>query len=73
MEYFLPIAIPLTRLTKKGVKYEWDEKCEQCFQEFKNCFITTPVLVLSFAGVGYVIFSDAFRQGLGYVVCRTVG
>ena len=28
VEHFSLIDAPLTRLTKKGVKYEWDEKCE---------------------------------------------
>ena len=46
MEYFSLIVAPLTRLTRKGVKYEWDKKCEQSFQELKNCLITAPILVL---------------------------
>ena len=60
----------MTRLTKKGVKYEWDKKCEQSFQELKNRLLTAPVLVLSTVGVGYVVFSDASRQGLGCVLMQ---
>ena len=52
------------------MKYEWDEKCEQSFQELKNRLITAPILVLPTAGVGYVVFSDAFRQGLGCVLMQ---
>ena len=70
MEHFSLITTPLTRLTKKGVKYEWDEKCEQSFQELKNRLITTLVLVLLTTGVGYVVFSDASRQGLGCVLMQ---
>ena len=33
VEHFSLIAAPLTWLTKNGVKYEWDEKCEQSFQK----------------------------------------
>ena len=36
VEHFSLIAAPLTRLTKKGVKYEWNDECEQSFQELKN-------------------------------------
>ena len=36
----------------------------------KNCLIFVPVLTLSTTGVGYVIFSDASRQGLGCVLMQ---
>ena len=52
------------------MKYEWDEKCEQSFQELKNRLITAPVLVLPTVGVGYVVFSDASRQGLGCILMQ---
>ena len=45
------------------MKYEWDEKYEQRL-------ITVPILVLPTVGVGYVVFSDAFRQGLGCVLMQ---
>ena len=70
MKHFLLIAAPLTRLTRKGVKFEWDDKCEQNFQELKNCLISALVLTLSTIRVGYVIFSDASRQGLGCVLLQ---
>ena len=60
----------MTRLTRKGVKYEWDEKSEQSFQELKNHLITALVLILPTIGVGYVVFSDASRQGLGCVLMQ---
>ena len=61
MEYFSLIAAPLTRLTKKGVKYEWNEDCERSFQELKSRLTMAPVLVLSTPRVEYVVFSDASR------------
>ena len=36
VEYFSLIDAPLTRLTRKGVKYEWIDECEQSIQELKN-------------------------------------
>ena len=70
VEIFSLIAAPLTRLTKKGVKFDWDDKCEQSFQELKNRLVTTPVLVLPMVGVGFVVFSDASKQVLGCVLMQ---
>lgn len=67
---FSKIAAPLTRLTRKGVKFEWSEKCEQSFQELKNRLTSAPVLTLPDDSGEYVIYSDASRQGLGCVLMQ---
>ena len=36
IEGFSKIALPLTRLTKKGVKFEWSNDCERSFEELKG-------------------------------------
>ena len=64
------IAAPLTRLTRKGVKFDWDDKCEQSFQELKNHLVIAPVFVLPTIGVGFVVFSDTSKQGLGCVLMQ---
>ena len=64
VEHFSLLSAPLTR---RRVKFEWDEKCEQSFQELKNRLITVLVLTLLTTGVGYVVFSDASKQNLGCV------
>ena len=30
------LATPMTRLTRKGAKFEWDDLCEKAFQELKR-------------------------------------
>ena len=70
MEHFSLIAAPLTRLTRKGVKYEWSDDCEQSFQELKARLTMTPVLALPTPESEYVVFSDAFQQGLGCVLMQ---
>ena len=52
------------------MKFDWDDKCERSFQELKNRLVTTPILVLPMVGVGFVMFSDASRQGLGCVLMQ---
>ena len=70
MEHFSLIAAPLTRLTRKRVKYEWSEDYEQSFQELKSRLTMAPVLALPTPGVEYVVFNDASRQGLGCVLMQ---
>ena len=35
VEGFSRITAPLTQLTRKNVKFEWNEECEKSFQELK--------------------------------------
>ena len=41
IEVFSKIALPLTRLTHKGVNFEWSDNCEHSFNELKNIFVTS--------------------------------
>ena len=36
VEDFSQLAAPMTRLTQKEVKYEWNDLCERAFQELKR-------------------------------------
>jgi RNase H-like domain found in reverse transcriptase len=38
------ITIPLTRLTRKGIKWNFSEDCQTVFETLKKAFTTTPVL-----------------------------
>ena len=64
----MKIATPLSNLTRKKVKYEWTKKCEQAFQELKKRLISTPILALPFGNEGFLVYSDASHNGLGYVM-----
>ncbi|KAM5578041.1 hypothetical protein ABKV19_008388, partial [Rosa sericea] len=64
------IAAPLTKLTRKGVRFIWSENCERSFQELKNRLTSAPVLALPDDSGEYVIYSDASRQGLGCVLMQ---
>ena len=70
MEHFSLIVALLIRLTRKWVKFEWDNQCEQNFQKLKSRLISAPILTLPTTGVGYVIFSNVSRQGLGCVLMQ---
>ena len=42
IEDFSRLAAPMTRLTRKEVKFDWDDQCEEAFQELKRRLTTTP-------------------------------
>ncbi|CAL9029144.1 unnamed protein product, partial [Prunus brigantina] len=70
VEGFSVIAASLTRLTRKGVKFEWSDECEKSFTELKTGLTTAPVLALPDDSGNFVIYSDASQQGLGCVLMQ---
>ena len=46
IEDFSQLAAPMTRLTRKGVKFEWDDLCEKAFQELKRRLTPAPILIV---------------------------
>jgi hypothetical protein len=67
---FSTIASPLTKLTRKEVRFIWSKECEESFQELKRRLILAPVLALPFGTEGFMVYSDASRRGLGCVLMQ---
>ena len=67
---FSRLAAPMTKLTRKGVKFIWDEACEKAFQELKKRLTSAPILIVPERGVGYTIYCDASKEGLGCVLMQ---
>jgi len=65
---FSKIALPLTKLTRKDVKFKWTEKCQATFQELQRRLTSAPVLTIPVPGGGLVVWSDASFYGLGCVL-----
>ena len=59
VEGFSRIAAPLTKLTRKDVKYDWVDACQQSFEELKNRLTLASVLALPSGRDEFVIYSDA--------------
>ena len=53
----------MTRLTRKEVKFEWDDRCEEAFQELKRRLTSAPILIVPDRGQGYTVYCDASRAG----------
>ena len=70
VEGFSMIASPLSKLTRKHVKFEWTNEYEQAFQKLKHRLTTVPVLALPSGTRNFVVYSDASRKGLGCVLMQ---
>ncbi|KAM1551782.1 hypothetical protein ACFX10_043867 [Malus domestica] len=55
---------------RKDVKFEWDNKCEQSFQQLKYYLTHAPVLALPDDSGNYEVYSDASLNGLGCVLMQ---
>ena len=67
---FSRIALPLTKLLRKGVKFVWNSACEDSFQILKLKLTTSSVLALPSGRGGFVVYTDASGTGLGCVLMQ---
>ncbi|GJX47333.1 retrotransposon protein, putative, ty3-gypsy subclass [Tanacetum coccineum] len=70
VEGFSLLALPLTKLMRKGEKFVWNEEREKSFEELKRRLVSSPVLTLPSGTGGYQIYSDASKKGLGCVLMQ---
>ena len=70
IEGFSKIAGPFHCLTRKGVNFEWTDRCEESFQTLKEKLTSALILTLPEGNEGFKVYSDASRQGLGCVLMQ---
>ncbi|GJY51920.1 putative reverse transcriptase domain-containing protein [Tanacetum coccineum] len=70
IEGFLKIAKLMTKLTQKGVKFDWGEKEKNAFQLIKQKLCSAPILALSEGSKDFVVYCDASHKGLGAVLMQ---
>ena len=46
IEDFSRLVAPMTRLTRKKVKFEWNDQCEKALQELKRRLTLAPILTV---------------------------
>ena len=68
VEGFSRIAAPLTKLTRKDVKYDWVDACQQSFEELNGRLTSGPILALPNGRDGFVVYSNASQKVLGCVL-----
>ena len=67
---FSKIALPLTMLMRKGVRYVLSDKCETAFQTLKQLLTHAPILIVPEGNQDIVIYTDACGSGLGAVLMQ---
>ena len=55
---------------RKNNKFRWYEDCEKDFQTVKMSLTTAPVITLPAEGVKFKVYSDASKDGLGFVLMQ---
>nr|GEW20498.1 retrotransposon protein, putative, Ty3-gypsy subclass [Tanacetum cinerariifolium] len=70
VEGFSRLALPLTKLMRKGEKFIWDEEREKSFEELKKRLVSAPILTLPSKSSGFQIYSDVSKKGLGCVLMQ---
>ncbi|XP_020266326.1 uncharacterized protein LOC109841798 [Asparagus officinalis] len=69
---FAKIAGPLTRLTRKEVKFVWIQECQAVLDGLKKKFTIALVLIISNESGGFVVHTDVSGSHLGFVLMQHV-
>ncbi|KAJ9545159.1 hypothetical protein OSB04_024866 [Centaurea solstitialis] len=67
---FSKIAVPLTRLTRKNVKFVWGEEQQKAFELLRGKLCEAPVLTLPEGVDDMTVYCDASYHGLGCVLMQ---
>ncbi|GJV80537.1 putative reverse transcriptase domain-containing protein [Tanacetum coccineum] len=62
-EFWIPKS--MTKLTQKGVKFDWGDKEEDAFQLIKQKLCSALILALPEGSEDFVVYYDASHKGLG--------
>nr|GFB41033.1 putative reverse transcriptase domain-containing protein [Tanacetum cinerariifolium] len=66
VEGFSRLALPLSKLMRKGEKFVWNEEREKRFEELKQRLVSAPVLTLPSGSGRFRNYSDASNKGLDH-------
>jgi len=67
---FASMVQSMTKLTGKDIPFVWSTECEEGFVSLKEMLTSTPVLALLEHGEPYMVYIDASRVGLGFVLMQ---
>ena len=61
----------MTRLTRKEVKFEWNDLCEKAFQELNMRLTSAPIMIVPERGRRYTVYCDTSKAGLACVLMQS--
>lgn len=69
---YAQIAYPLNKLTRKNVKFEWSEECQNSFSKLKNSLLSPRILQYPDFSKQFIITTDASNTACGAVLSQEV-
>nr|GEX30988.1 transposon Ty3-G Gag-Pol polyprotein [Tanacetum cinerariifolium] len=70
IEGFSKVAMSMTKLTQKGVNFDWGDKEEAAFQLIKKKLCSASILALPEGSEDFVVYYDASYKGLGSILMQ---
>lgn len=67
---FASLAAPLNYITRKKVPFKWDDKCENAFEQLKQCLKSPELLQYPDFAKEFTITVDASKVGCGAVLSQ---
>ena len=67
---FSKIALPIIRLERKDVKFQWTEECQKAWDTLKEKISQAPILAFPKAGRPFELHTDASKLGFGCVLIQ---
>ena len=71
IEDFSRLVALMTRLTRKEVKFEYNDLCEKAFREWKRRLTSACILIVVERGQRYIVYCDASKDGLGCILMQS--
>jgi hypothetical protein len=70
MDHFSYIALPMYKLLKKDVKFDWSDACQKAFDKIKLKLTTAPLLVYPDFKKEFTLQTDASDYAIGGVLLQ---
>jgi len=70
MVNYADVVAPLTKLTRKAVKFEWDESCQKAWGELKELLLECVILKFPDPTKPYKLYTDASNYSIGAILVQ---
>ena len=64
---------PLINLTRKNVKFNWNDECDKAFETIKNALLNPPILAFPDPNKRFILYTDASDKAIGAVLKQEYG
>ena len=67
---FAELAVSMNKLLRKGISFDWTDKCEEWFIALRQLLTSPPILIHPEIGGHFHILTDASDTACGVAVCH---